>query len=63
MGSGFEECPVGTSGVEQGSSAVLVPVRHSERDSFVAFYEIVDRFGWSVGGSAQVPFRDPVLPA
>ena len=55
---GFEQCPVGFAGVEQGSDAVVVEVGEPERGAFDAFDQVVGCLGGCVGDSGGVPVGD-----
>ena len=50
-GDGGELGPVGTAGIEQHAYAPVGPVRDSERDTFDALGEIVDRLDRAVAGA------------
>ena len=57
-----EEVPVGFAGVEECADAVVREAAESEGGAFDSFYEVVDRFGESVGDVGMVPVDDLGVP-
>ena len=60
---GFEQCPVGFAGIQQGADSVVVEVGEPEGGAFDPFHQIVGGLSGGVGDSGGVPVGDLLPPA